>query len=81
MTKTQAAAVRMVVIAIYETVAATGNAGAPAGVVFAALQTQGCKLSQYQSLETSLLDLGLITKQGDLLFAVPSRARELGFVS
>lgn len=81
MTKTQVAAARLVVLSIYETVAETGSAGAPAGVVFAALQTQGCKLSQYQSVEQTMLNLGLITKDGDLLHAVPTKAREMGFAS
>ena len=77
----QSAALRLVVTLVYETVAEQGDAGAPAGVVFAALQTQGCCLSQYQSIEQSLVELGLLTKQNDVLRAVPERARELGFAS
>lgn len=81
MTKTQAAAARLVVLSVYEAVASAGDLGAPAGVVFAALQTQGCRLSQYQSIEQSMLALGIITKDGDVLHAVPAKARELGLAS
>lgn len=56
--------------AIYEAVSAAGPAGCPAGTVYAALMQHGCTLEQYERLEALCLRSGILTKKGDLLFAV-----------
>lgn len=81
MTKTQAQAARLIVKLVYETVAEAGEAGAPTGVVFAALSAHGCSKSQWDALERSMLDVGILTRSGDVLHAVPAKAREIGLAS
>lgn len=73
------ALVRQLMEAIYSAVEVAGDRGAPAGVIYAALTTHGCDLATYQHFEASLVEQGVLTKRGQLLFAVPEKARELGF--
>ena len=44
--------------------------GAPAGPMYAALMSQGCTLSQFESLMGGLVRAGKLRKSGDLYFAI-----------
>ncbi len=81
LTDTQKKAARVAMIALYETVLATGSRGAPAGIVFAAMSEHGCTLAQYQAMETAMIEQGVFTKENNLLFAVSEKAVELGLAS
>jgi len=70
MTEQQATAMRLIFSAVIESVKAAGSLGAPGGIIYAALMTQGCSLSQFQSLMSALVRSGKLTQEGDLYFAV-----------
>jgi hypothetical protein len=63
MTKGQATA--QVLMALVETVREAGPLGAPGGVMYAALMTQGCTLEQFEKLMGTLLRIGVVRKSGD----------------
>lgn len=65
-----AAALRAVVAAVLDSIRTAGPLGAPEGVIFAALQTQGCTLRQFQSLIDALVKAGKVRRSGHLLFSV-----------
>lgn len=64
----QAALVRAIQ-AVHETIVECGDAGAPDGVIYAALMTQGCSLEQWERIRDLLVGSGLVEKRGNLLFA------------
>lgn len=70
-------ALRAILDAILEAVAAAGTTGAPGGVIYAALMAQGCSLSQYQTLMEGLVSVRRLRREGDLYFMVnvATRAR------
>lgn len=61
--------------AILEAVAAAGDHGAPAGVLYAALMQFGCTLNQFQSITDALVHTGKLTRDGDL-FTIPGVTHE-----
>lgn len=64
----QAHALRLIVLGVLEAVAAAGPAGAPGGVLYAALMTAGCTIGQFDSLMGALVRTGKLRKQGELYF-------------
>lgn len=60
-------AVKEVTLALLETIEEARTDGAPEGVLFAALQTQGCSPTQFQSLLQPLQDRGFLQREGHLL--------------
>lgn len=68
-TANQLEAIRRIAAAIVETVKETGEQGAPSGIVYAALMSQGCTLDQYQSFISALVRTGKLRQEGDLLYA------------
>jgi hypothetical protein len=52
-------------MALVETVREAGPLGAPGGVMYAALMTQGCTLEQFEGLMGTLLRIGVVRKHGD----------------
>lgn len=60
-TPEQATALRLIVSATVDAVKAAGPHGAPAGVIYAALMTQGCSKSQFDSLMGALVRTGKLT--------------------
>lgn len=60
-------AIKEVTLAVLETIQEAQADGAPEGVLFAALQTQGCSLNQFQSLLQPLQDRGFIQRDGHIL--------------
>ena len=68
MTPEQAKLLKLVVDAVLDGVKAAGDMGAPGGVIYAGLMTQGCSLSQYESLMGALVRCGKLRRSGDLYF-------------
>lgn len=68
-------ALRAICDAIVETVSAQGHTGAPAGVIYAALATQGCTLEQFNGIMAGIVSAGLLWKDGLTYFAT---GREVG---
>ncbi len=56
-------------LAIRDTVKATGDAGAPSGHVYAILMTHGCSLDQYQQIIQVMTAQGMIQQRGHVLYA------------
>lgn len=61
-TAEQLHALRLIVRAVIDTVKETGDRGAPAGVLYAAMQAQGCSKNQFDSL------MGALCHQGKLRY-------------
>jgi len=66
----QREALKAIVSAVVEAVAAAGEAGAPAGVLYAGLMQYGCKKSQFDSLMPALVRAGKLRQEGHLYFVV-----------
>jgi hypothetical protein len=66
MTPIQIQAIRMLADAIVDAVKAAGPMGAPGGVIYAALMAHGLTLSQYDQLMSGLVQVGKLTRHGDL---------------
>lgn len=66
----QRAALAAIVAAVIDAVKVAGPLGAPAGVLYAALMSHGCTLSQFQSLMSALVRAGKVRQEGHLYFAV-----------
>ena len=43
--------------------------GAPAGIMYAALMTQGCTLHQFEQITGGLVRAGMLSRDGDMLTA------------
>lgn len=65
-TDAEAHALRLLVLASLEAIAAAGPAGIPAGLLYAVLMTQGCTLNQFESLMAALVTTGKVRKQGQV---------------
>lgn len=65
----KARAVIAVLDAVRESIEAAGSAGAPGGVLYAALMGQGCTLEQFNGIMRILVASGRVRKAGDLYFA------------
>ena len=79
-TAEQITALHAIAGAIVEAVAATEPAGAPGGVIYAALMAQGCTLPQFESLMGAMVRTGNLRRSGDLYHlpapgAVPAHTR------
>lgn len=66
MTREQIVAAQQIGLAVLETVAETGSHGAPAGVLYAALQAKGASLSQFQSLMAPLVSRQFLVLEHDV---------------
>jgi predicted methyltransferase len=75
LTKNEIQVAQRVAIYILESIEMASDTGAPSGVIYAALQTQGCTLSQYQSLMKPMLSLGYIKEQAHSL-TITQQGRE-----
>lgn len=65
MTQEQISAVRLVAAGVLDACKIAGPLGAPGGVMFAAMQSQGCTLRQFQSIMDTLERAGKVRKDGD----------------
>lgn len=63
---------RILALAIVETVRETGKDGAPAGPLYAALMEHGINYYQFETMMTALVQSNLLTKRGLLYFATKS---------
>lgn len=66
----QMESLRRICAAVIDSVKAAGEFGAPSGIVYAALMSQGCSFSQYNSLINGLVNAKKLRQEGDLLFAI-----------
>ncbi len=71
-TEAQKRALILIVSAITETIKEAGELGAPGGVMYAALMSQGCTLNQFESIMGALVRMGRVTKDGDCYRIVES---------
>ena len=67
-------AIRLAMECIEAAARAAGPAGAPSGVVFAALQAHGMRLTTYQQILTALVNAGRITIDANHLIRLPAKA-------
>lgn len=65
----QLSAIRLVCDAVLSAVEAAGSAGAPGGVLYAALMGQGCTMNQFQGIIGILVKSGRVRQCGDLYVA------------
>lgn len=66
--KNPMAVMQRVVLAILESVTVTDGLGAPAGVMYAALQSHGATLDQFNSMMSGLVEGKLLTHSMDCYF-------------
>jgi len=76
MTPTQIRALATASLGVIEAVEAGGETGAPAGIVYAALQAQGASFNQFLSLMTTLIRPGYLTME-DNCYRSTSTTHEL----
>ena len=60
MTPDQIFAAQRIGASILESIEEAGKLGAPSGVLYAALQTAGCTLNQYQSILATMTNRGFV---------------------
>jgi hypothetical protein len=56
-----------ITIAVTETIREAGPLGAPCGMIYAALMSQGCSMEQYERIERAIVNTGLVVKKSDCL--------------
>lgn len=66
--------------ALLETVAESGDGGAPSGICFVAMQQHGVDIEAYQGMVDGLVAAGLITCKSHLLRATPKAKALMGGV-
>lgn len=64
----QLRAIAKIADAIVDAVTVAGPAGAPGGVLYAALMNFGCSLDQFESFMAGLIRVGRVEKRGDCYF-------------
>ena len=62
---------RFLIGAVLATISEQGEAGAPLGPMYAAMQTQGCTWNQWASLLSSLQRTGVVRLENDPVEEVP----------
>ena len=80
MTPQQIAALRAIGRTIIE-VCADEPIGAPGGIIFAALQAQGCSLHQYEQIMSGLTRAGMLERDGDCYTATERGRAFAGLVT
>lgn len=78
MTPEQITAAQRIGLAVLETIKDAGELGAPSGILFATMQTQGCTLSQYQSFMTPIERRGFVVQDSSFCYTI-TKAGE-GFI-
>lgn len=54
--------------AVIDSIRETGERGLPGGTIYAALMTHGCTMEQFETLMRSIVDTGLISRDGNHLY-------------
>jgi hypothetical protein len=67
-------AISLAMQCIEDAARAAGPTGAPSGVVFAALQAHGMRLTTYQSILNAMVNAGRITIDANHLIRLPAKA-------
>ena len=80
MTPQQIAALRAIARTIIE-VCADEPIGAPGGIIFAALQAQGCSLHQYEQIMSGIVRAGMLERDGDCYTATGKGRAFAGLVA
>lgn len=78
MNPSQIAAAQRIGLVVLESIQEAGNLGAPAGVLYAALASQGCTLNQFQSLMAPLEAKGFVTRESDCYTLSDAGAQFIG---
>lgn len=68
----QLRAVATVSLGVIEAVEAAGETGAPAGVLYSAMQAQGATFNQFLSLMTTLVRPGYLTMEDNCYHSTPT---------
>lgn len=72
LTPQQREALAIIVDAVLDAVKAAGDNGAPGGVIYVGLMTQGCTFSQFESLMSALVRTGKLRHDADShLYFIP----------
>lgn len=79
MNREQIEAAQRIGLAVMEAIAECGELGAPEGPIYAALMSQGCTLSQFQSLVGGMERNGVVTRSESHLLELTDKGR--GFMS
>jgi len=66
--KTQSDMIRAICAAIVDAVAEAGPIGAPGGILYCALNSQGMSLDQFNQFMAALVKLGKLRKEGECYF-------------
>lgn len=61
----QVAVLQMVCGAVKEAVEAAGSLGAPGGVLYAGMMSQGCTLRQFEGIMAGMMKAGILVKKGE----------------
>jgi hypothetical protein len=61
----QVAVLQMVCGAVKEAVEAAGPLGAPGGVLYAGMMSQGCTLQQFEGIMGGMVRAGILVKKGE----------------
>ena len=80
MNQQQIAALRAIARTIIE-VCADEPIGAPGGIIFAALQAQGCSLHQYEQIMSGIVRAGMLERDGDCYTATGKGRAFAGLVA
>lgn len=72
MTPTQIHALATVSLGVIQAVEVAGEQGAPAGVLYAAMQAQGASFTQFQSLMGTLVRPGYLTVEDNCYRSTPT---------
>ena len=71
-TSAEIRAAQRIGLIVMETIIDADEMGAPSGLLYAALMSKGCSLSQYQSLMAPLERRGFVTLSGDCYHSTPA---------
>jgi hypothetical protein len=67
-TKEQIKALLAIVKHSIDAIKETGAAGMPCGMLYSALMSQGCTISQYEQLERLICNSGVVRKSSNVLY-------------
>jgi predicted transcriptional regulator len=72
MNEHQIQAAQRIGLALLESIEESGELGAPAGILYAAMMAQGCSLNQFESLMAPVERRGYVTRSMDCYTITPS---------
>lgn len=78
MNNEQIRTIQRIGLAVLETIQEAGELGAPGGVLYATLMTQGCTLNQFQTLMAPLERQGYVAHEADCYTITPQGETFIG---